>query len=92
MRIHEKGQLFDGIKYRDGKDNLGRNSNINEMNYIYNDLKGNHILNNKAKHIKIEINRSEDDSIKSSKAKNKANPNNEDIMMKDELKQTKIKK
>ena len=92
MRIHEKGQLFDCIKYRDGKDNLERNSNINEMNYIFNDLEGNHFLNNKAKHIKIDINRSEYGSVKSPKAKNKANPNNEDIMMKDEIKQTKIKK
>ena len=46
-------------------------------------MEGNYILNNKSKQI---------DSVKSSKAKNKANPNNEDIIMKDEVKQTKIKK
>ena len=36
MRMHEKGQLYDGIRYRDGKINLERNQNINQINFIGN--------------------------------------------------------
>jgi len=36
MRMNEKGQLYDGIRYRDRKINLDLNQNINQINLIGN--------------------------------------------------------
>ena len=92
MRMHEKGQLYDGIRYRDGKINLERNQNINQINFIGNNTEDNRFIATKANQIKIDIKKSEDISMQNLNFDKKINPNYEDIMMKEETKHAKFKK
>lgn len=83
MRIHERGQLFDGIRHIDGRINLDPNPNINEINFINNNIEGNQLMTDNTKRIKIDIKKTEDVSMQNLNFNKKANSYYDDIIMKE---------
>lgn len=79
MRIHERGQLFDGIRHIDGRINLDPNPNINEINFINNNIEGNQLMTDNTKRIKIDIKKTEDVSMQNLNFNKKANSYYDDI-------------
>ena len=57
MRIHEKGQLLDGIRYRDTRINLKQNQEIAQINWKNNIIgkRSNQIYMNENNQIKIDV-------------------------------------
>lgn len=86
MRIHEKGQLFDGIRYRDTRINLEQNQEIGQINWKNNIIGNNQIYMNKNNQIKIDVKKKEDGSMQNMKLNRSNNAHYEDITMKEEIK------
>lgn len=92
MRIHEKGQLINGIRNREIVNNFGQNSIIEPINSNSNIIRSNQINMNSTNQIKIIPKKVENNSIQNLMIGKNMGILSEDITMNDSTKTEKNKK